>query len=132
MTAKYAADAFYDGELESEVRLLVLLAKPPCSLSHFSFTRDSDREMIMETIEAIRSTSIYTHSETDCTSVCKKRGKLSYTAPEIITLVVVCVYIIGCGTLWVTDGIWKIVFPHCMHRVKVSWCVTSYYVLFTL
>ena len=21
--------------------------------------------------------------------------------------------------LWVTDGIWKLTFPHCMHRVKV-------------
>ncbi len=27
---------------------------------------------------------------------------------------------IGCGTLWVTDGIWKLVFPHCMHRLKVN------------
>ena len=127
MTAKYAADAFYNGELESEIRLLVQLAEPPCSLSHFSFIRDSDREDIMETIEAIRSTSIYTHSETDCTSVCKKRGKSLYAAPEIhLTMVIFCVYIIGCGTLWVTDGIWKIVFPHCMHRVKVCWCISLY------
>ena len=29
-------------------------------------------------------------------------------------------YNIGCGTLWVTDGIWKLVFPHCMHRLKVN------------
>ena len=28
--------------------------------------------------------------------------------------------IIGCGTLWVTDGIWKLVFPHCVHRLKVN------------
>lgn len=26
---------------------------------------------------------------------------------------------IGCGHLWVTDGIWKVVFPHCMFRVVV-------------
>ena len=25
----------------------------------------------------------------------------------------------GCGHLWVTDGIWKTVFPHCMFRVEV-------------
>ncbi len=29
----------------------------------------------------------------------------------------------GCGKLWVTDGIWKTVFPHCMFRVEV--CVHS-------
>ena len=28
---------------------------------------------------------------------------------------------IGCGILWVTDGIWKLNFPHCMHRVKVKY-----------
>lgn len=26
---------------------------------------------------------------------------------------------LGCGHLWVTDGIWKVVFPHCMFRVVV-------------
>jgi hypothetical protein len=26
----------------------------------------------------------------------------------------------GCGRLWVTDGIWKTVFPHCMFRVEVN------------
>lgn len=26
----------------------------------------------------------------------------------------------GCGRLWVTDGIWKVAFPHCMFRVEVS------------
>ena len=27
---------------------------------------------------------------------------------------------VGCGRLYVTDGIWKTVFPHCMFRVEVS------------
>ena len=26
----------------------------------------------------------------------------------------------GCGRLFITDGIWKTVFPHCMFRVEVS------------
>ena len=29
--------------------------------------------------------------------------------------------IAGCGSLWITDGIWKTVFPHCMFRVEVSY-----------
>ncbi|XP_064384365.1 uncharacterized protein LOC135333325 isoform X3 [Halichondria panicea] len=97
MTEKIAADAFYNGEIENEIRFLVLATNPTFSLSHFTFKRDSDREETMEMIETIRSCSIYPHCETDCTAVCKKRG---------------------CGTLWVTDGIWKLVFPHCMHRLK--------------
>lgn len=28
--------------------------------------------------------------------------------------------IVGCGELWVTDGIWRLNFPHCMYQVKVS------------
>lgn len=28
----------------------------------------------------------------------------------------------GCGQLWVTDGIWKTVFPHCMFKVEVCLC----------
>lgn len=31
---------------------------------------------------------------------------------------------VGCGYLWVTDGIWKTVFPHCMFRVTVSHCMS--------
>ena len=27
--------------------------------------------------------------------------------------------LVGCGSLWVTDGIWKTVFPHCMFKVEV-------------
>lgn len=30
-------------------------------------------------------------------------------------------YSLGCSQLWVTDGIWKLRFPHCMHRVKVTY-----------
>ncbi len=75
MTEKIAADAFYNGEIENEIRFLALATNPNFALSNFTFNRDSDREETMEMIEAIRSCSIYTHCETDCTDVCKKRGK---------------------------------------------------------
>ena len=35
---------------------------------------------------------------------------------------------LGCDRLWVTDGIWKTVFPHCMFRVEVF----SYTVLYAI
>ena len=79
MTEKIAADAFYNGEIENEIRFLVLATNPTFSLSHFTFKRDSDREETMEMIETIRSCSIYHHCETDCTAVCKKRGKFFYS-----------------------------------------------------
>ena len=60
MTEKIAADAFYNGEIENEIRFLVLATNPTFSLSHFTFKRDSDREETMEMIETIRSCSIYT------------------------------------------------------------------------
>lgn len=32
----------------------------------------------------------------------------------------------GCGRVWVTDGIWKLTFPHCMMQKKVIIQLTSY------
>ena len=26
----------------------------------------------------------------------------------------------GCGNLWITDGIWKLTFPHCMFPAKMT------------
>ena len=26
----------------------------------------------------------------------------------------------GCGKLWVTDGVWKLAFPHCLYHVEAS------------
>ena len=66
------ADAFYNGEVESEIRLLVN-GSGSLTLTDFTFRKDSDREAIMEKIESIRSQTIYHHH--DCTTDCKKRGK---------------------------------------------------------
>ena len=32
----------------------------------------------------------------------------------------ILLYFLGCGRLWVADGIWKLVFPHCMFVQKVG------------
>ena len=42
----------------------------------------------------------------------------------ITIYIIIIIYfdlIAGCGSLWITDGIWKTVFPHCMFRVEVSY-----------
>ena len=68
------ADAFYNGELENEIRLLATTSDT-VNLSDFTFRKDSDREAIMEKIESIRSQTMYHHH--DCTPDCKQRGKLN-------------------------------------------------------
>ncbi len=66
-----AADAFYNGELEDEVRLLVA-EHPSLQLCDFSFNVDADRERIMEQVESFRAQSIYPHHS--CTTECQERG----------------------------------------------------------
>ncbi|XP_064393011.1 uncharacterized protein LOC135340449 isoform X3 [Halichondria panicea] len=82
-------EAFYNGEVENELRRVNKI--------DYRFHKDSEREECMERIEEVRRQSIYHHKEDTCTAECKKRG---------------------CGQLWVTDGIWKTVFPHCMFKVE--------------
>lgn len=38
----------------------------------------------------------------------------------------------GCGRLWVTDGIWKIVFPICMFRVEVLITRLNIFLLYSM
>ena len=111
------ADAFYNGELESEIRLLVTTSGT-VTLSDFTFRKDSDREALMEKIESIRSQSIYHHH--DCTPDCKKRGKLNnFGSKRSSTIVVVKIPMCGesqniiinyikfvflCCRLWYTMG----------------------------
>ena len=64
------SEAFYNSELESEVRLLA--AEKKLTLDECIFRQDADRENIMEKIEFIRSHSIYPHYY--CTAECKERG----------------------------------------------------------
>ena len=94
----------------------------PGTLLQFRFKTDSDREEVMRTIESIRATSIYPHPPEDCTPECKERGRLMQ---EWYFCIYYCQFThsTGCGTLWVTDGIWKLTFPHCMHSVKVCYQV---------
>ena len=63
------ADAFYNGEIENEIRQLV---REGWKFTNFSFKNDSDRERLMEVIESIRCERIYPHYE--CTAECKERG----------------------------------------------------------
>ena len=73
LTNKLVADAFYTGEVENEVRLLVEQRKK--ALEDFVLRRDSEREEWMETIEKLRCISIYDHPQNECTAVCAERGK---------------------------------------------------------
>ena len=43
----------------------------------------------------------------------------------IIIIIILPVLILGCVRLWITDGIWKTVFPHCMFHVEVT-CIFHY------
>lgn len=83
----------------------------------FTIKVDSDREACMEAIEDKRREFLYPH--TSCNDDCKKRGKKQSASMSFDAAIIYLTSILGCGKLWVTDGIWKTVFPHCMFRMKV-------------
>ena len=88
-------------------------------LGTFKSNTDADRETVMEAIEKIRVQGIYPHPPEDCTAECRDRGNSLVSECSIhATVIYFVLEFLGCGTLWVTDGIWKLTFPHCMHRVK--------------
>lgn len=88
---KQAASAFFNGEMESELRDLG-------TVDFFGLLKtDGDRERVMEQIDILRAKTLYSHSAEDCSDACKDRG---------------------CGTLWVVDGQWKLMFAHCMMQRK--------------
>lgn len=72
LSPKNAADAFWNGELENEVR--ILSQESALTLDEAVFYTDSDREKIMDKVESLRSCSIYPHI--NCSSECKERGML--------------------------------------------------------
>ncbi|XP_035684337.1 uncharacterized protein LOC118421246 [Branchiostoma floridae] len=86
---KTVSAAFFWGEVEMELRRLHLV-------DTFVFKTKSFEEAL-DIIEEHRQKSIYPHADADCTPDCKKRG---------------------CGRLYVADGIWKLVFTHCMMRTE--------------
>ena len=85
MNPHTVGDAFYNGELENEIRILVTTSGT-VNLSDFTFRKDSDREAIMEKIESIHSQTIYHHH--DCTPVrLQKRGKLNNKGSSTIVVI---------------------------------------------
>ena len=71
LSPKNVADAFWNGELEHEVR--ALSRENALTLDETTFYMDSDRENIMDEVESVRSCSIYPHLH--CSSECKERGE---------------------------------------------------------
>ena len=66
MTCKHAADAFYTGELESELQRI--------GKEDVVFKTDKDREAHMEMVESYRRENIYPHPPEACSAECKERG----------------------------------------------------------
>ncbi|XP_046864630.1 uncharacterized protein LOC124459152 [Xenia sp. Carnegie-2017] len=88
---KQVAASFWVGEMENELRELG-------QLDFFGLLKeDGNSSSVLEQIDKIRARSLYEHTSDDCSDTCKERG---------------------CGRLWVADGIWKLMFPHCMMRRK--------------
>ena len=79
LTPKIVAEAFYNGEVESELRRIKRI--------EYVFRNDSDREVCMEMIEEARRQNIYPHPPSECTEECKLRGK------SLVTIIyhVVCI-----------------------------------------
>ena len=107
-------DAFYNGELESEIRLLVT-TRGTVTLSDFTFRKDSDREALTEKTESIHSQTIYHHH--DCTPDCKKVTNFGSKRSSTIVVVkiprcgesqniIIYMYFlaVGCGTLYMSHG----------------------------
>lgn len=66
LSPRIVGEAFYNGEMESELRRIDKI--------EYKFHKDSDREKCMDMIENARRQSIYPHNEDACTDECKKRG----------------------------------------------------------
>ena len=67
---KQSAAAFWNGELEEELRELG-------RLEFFGLMKkDDDREKVMEEIDKYRAKSVYRHLPKDCSDACKARGKI--------------------------------------------------------
>ena len=64
-TVHLVGEAFYNGELENELRRIGKI--------DYLFKRDSDREKCMEVVKEVSRASLYSHLDMDCTDDCKKR-----------------------------------------------------------
>jgi len=63
MTPEIAAELFYNGELELELKVM--------NMSDYRFKFNRDREECFEVVESIRTASVYSH---ECFPECKERG----------------------------------------------------------
>lgn len=68
------AEAFYTGEVESELRRIGKI--------DYRMHKDSDREKCMEMIEEFRRESIYPH--TLCCTECKSRGEIAVSNNKLV------------------------------------------------
>ena len=66
MTQEACANAFYNGELEAEMRRIGKL--------DYLFKYDHDREKSMQMIEKHRRENLYPHREDNCSPDCRARG----------------------------------------------------------
>ena len=65
LTPHIVGEAFYNGEMESELRRIGRI--------EYRMFKDSDRESCMEMIEEVRRQSIYPHEA--CSPECKQKGR---------------------------------------------------------
>ena len=66
---KQCSSAFWNGELEAELRELG-------RLDFYGLMKlNADREKVMQEVDKVRAKSVYCHSSDDCSAECKKRGK---------------------------------------------------------
>ncbi|XP_038071128.1 uncharacterized protein LOC119740011 [Patiria miniata] len=91
VTSKHISSAFCNGELENELRDLQRLDM----FGLMKANSKSDRVKILEQVECIRRQQQYAHPK--CHPNCAAKG---------------------CGRVFVADGIWKLSFPHCMHKCE--------------
>ena len=63
LTRKHVAEAFWNSEVESELRMGDI---------NFKFTEKSDREAFMDAVDRSRANNPYAH--TNCSEECRKRG----------------------------------------------------------
>ena len=66
MSPKNASNAFYNGELEAELRRI--------GDENYAFFSNEDREKCMDTLVQLRRKQIYPHEEDECSESCRNRG----------------------------------------------------------
>ena len=83
----------------------------------FAFKADKDREHCMEQIDKLRVQSLYHHE-------CNKQNGVSCLQAIGSNIMHMCVELLpcllGCGQLFVTDGLWKLDYPVCIYKVPVE------------